>query len=182
LRYLIRVNLCILGKMNISKYLQFELIKLEMDSVVEPPMNETYSKKEYLVIKETILHELADLLDLSGKVSNRRKLFIDLLNREKKASTAIGKNIAIPHIRSMQARDLIIAIGRNSDGYEFEAMDDEPVKLFFCMAAPPYDDSLYLKVFKELAERFEYPGFIDKLLSAENGHEIIRIFQEYEQG
>jgi mannitol/fructose-specific phosphotransferase system IIA component (Ntr-type) len=49
------------------------------------------------------------------------------------------------------------------------------------MAAPPYDDNLYLKVFKELATRFEFPGFIDKLLNATDGHEIIRIFKEFEQ-
>ena len=167
--------------MNITRYLQYDLIKMEMEAEFAEPEGEAYSKKELLNMKEVILGELVDVLELSGKVSNPRKLLIDLFNREKKASTAIGSGIAIPHIRSMQAKDFIMAIGRNSDGYEFDSLDGEPVKLFFCMAAPPYDDSLYLKVFKELATRFDHPGFINKLLKATDGHEIIRTFKEFEQ-
>jgi mannitol/fructose-specific phosphotransferase system IIA component (Ntr-type) len=167
--------------MNISRYIQFELIKLEMNSEFDPPEEGEYSKKQIMDIKETILTELVDLMDQSEKVSNKHKLFVDLLNREKKASTAIGRGIAIPHIRSMQAKDFILVIGRKLEGYEFDSLDGQPVKLFFCMAAPPYDDSLYLKVFKELAERFDHPGFIENLLEAEDGHEIIRAFKEFEQ-
>lgn len=167
--------------MNISRYIQYELIKLEMDSEFEPPEEDEYSKRQVIEIKEAVLSELVELMDQSGKVSNKHKLFVDLLNREKKASTAIGKGIAIPHIRSMQAKEFILVIGRKLEGYEFDSLDNEPVKLFFCMAAPPYDDNLYLKVFKELAERFEHPGFVDSLLDAEDGHEIIRAFKEFEQ-
>jgi PTS system fructose-specific IIC component len=167
--------------MNITRYIQYDLIKMEMEAEFAEPEGEEYSKKELLNMKEVILGELVDLLERSGKVSNPRKLMIDLFNREKKASTGIGSGIAIPHIRSMQAREFIIAIGRKSAGYEFDSLDGEPVRLFFCMAAPPYDDSLYLKVFKELATRFENPGFVDKLLNATDGHEIIRIFKEFEQ-
>jgi len=172
-----------LAAMNISRYLQYELIKTEMESEFDPPEEgEEYTNKELWDIKETILQELVDLMDKSDKVSNKNKLFNDLLNREKKASTAIGKGIAIPHVRTMQAKDMIIVIGRKLEGYEFDAIDNEPVKLFLCMAAPPYDDSLYLKVFKDLAERFEHPGFIEKLLNAEDGHEMIWVFKEFEQG
>lgn len=167
--------------MNISRYIQYDLIKMEMDAAFEGPEEGDYSKKELLNMKEVILGELVELLELSGRISNPHKLLIDLFNREKKASTGIGSGVAIPHIRSMQAKDFIMAIGRKSEGYEFDALDGKPVKLFFCMAAPPYDDSLYLKVFKELATRFEYPGFIDKLLNASDGHEIIRTFKEFER-
>lgn len=168
--------------MNISRYLDTNLIKLEMAYEMEPPLDEEsgYSRKEILDIKEAIISELVDILDKSGNVSNKSKLNIDLFNREKKASTAIGNGIAVPHIRSKQARDFTIAVARGISGYEFDAPDNEPVKLFFCMAAPPYDDNLYLKVFKSLAERFEYPGFIDRLLEADDEHMIIRAFKEFE--
>ena len=153
-----------------------------MESEFDPPEEDQYTKKQLQYMKETILAELISVMDNSGLVSNPKKLLLDFVNREKKASTAIGNGVAIPHIRSMQAKDLIIVIGRNREGYEFDSMDGEPVKLFFCMAAPPYDDSLYLKIFRELALRFEHPGFIDDLLKAENEHEIIFAFKEFEQG
>lgn len=168
--------------MNISRYLDTELIKLDMDYEMPPPdeADEGYSKREVLSIKEAIIAELVDLLDKSGNVSNKSKLNTDLFNREKKASTAIGKGIAVPHVRTMQARDFTIAVAREFSGYEFDAPDEKPVQLFFCMAAPPYDDDLYLKVFKSLAERFEYPGFIERLLEADDEHMIIRAFKEFE--
>jgi PTS system fructose-specific IIC component len=158
-----------------------EQIKLQMESEFEPKdSNDGFSPKELLEIKESILRELVDLLDLSGKVSNKNKLAVDIFNREKQATTAIGNGIAIPHVRTMQAKEFIIAIGRHDTGFEFDAPDNQPVKLFICMAAPPYDDSLYLKVFKSLAERLEYPGFLDRIMDAEDPHMIIRAFKEFE--
>ncbi len=166
--------------MKISRFLKSDLIKLELDSQFDPPEDDGYSKKQLYTIKETLLLELVDLLDSSGKISNKKKLFNDLFNREKKASTAIGSRIAVPHVRTMQAKEFVMAIGRHSDGYEFDAPDDLPVRLFFCMAAPPYDDTLYLKVFKTLAEHLHYPAFVDTLLSAETPDMIIRAFKEIE--
>jgi len=162
--------------------MKVEAIKLNMDSRFDPPDPETgqYTKRQLEEIKLGIIGELVELLDLTGKVSNTSKLKHDLTNREKKASTAIGQHIAIPHVRTMQAKQFVMAIGRNSDGYEFEAPDHLPVKMFFCMAAPPYDDALYLKVFKTLASRFQMPGFIDNLLTEEDPNMIIRLFKELE--
>lgn len=167
--------------MNISRYVRPELIKLELDSEFDPPLDDTgYSKKQLLAIKESILSELVDLLDQTGKISNKKKLLNDLFNREKKASTAIGNQIAVPHVRTMQAKEFIMAIGRHSEGVEFDAPDNKEVRIFFCMAAPPYDDNLYLKVFKSLAEHLQYPEFIQSILAAEDPHMIIRAFKEIE--
>lgn len=167
--------------MNISRYVKAELIRLELESHFDPPEGDNgYSNKQLYAMKETIMSELVDLLDHSGKISNKKKLLNDLFNREKKASTAIGGQIAVPHVRTMQAREFIMAIGRHPQGYEFDAPDDLPVRLFFCMAAPPYDDNLYLKVFKALAERLQYPEFLNTLLTAETPDLIIRAFKEIE--
>jgi PTS system fructose-specific IIC component len=158
-----------------------EMIRLDMQCEFAPPADDSgYSKKQLAGMKEAILEELADLLDFSGKVSNKRKLVNDLFNREKKATTAIGHGIAVPHVRTMQAKEFAIAIGRKAEGYEFDAPDGLPVRLFFCMAAPPYDDTLYLKVFKALAERLQYQEFVDNLLTASDPHLIIRAFKELE--
>ena len=167
--------------MNISRYVKAELIQLELESEFDPPEAENgYSNKQLYAIKKAIISELVDLLDRSGKISNKNKLLNDLFNREKKASTAIGSQIAVPHVRTMQAREFTIAIGRHPLGYEFDAPDGLPVRLFFCMAAPPYDDNLYLRVFKALAECLRYPEFVNTVLTAETPDMIIRAFKEIE--
>jgi mannitol/fructose-specific phosphotransferase system IIA component (Ntr-type) len=168
-------------KMNIARFLKPELIKLEMETRVEfdPEQNLSPQRKLWMV-KDAILDELVDLLEKSGNVCNRKKLYTDLLNREKKASTGIGKGIAVPHVRTMQARDFVMGFARSREGYDFDAMDNGLVHLFFVMVAPPYDDNLYLRVFKGLAQVLQYDFLREKLISAKDEYEILRTIREME--
>jgi len=157
-----------------------ELIRLEMITEI-PEQPETGNRDKWIIdIKEMIIDELLDILDPAGKIGNRNKLFLDFMNREKKASTGIGKGFAIPHIRSMQARDFMIGFGRKPAGYEFGAMDGRPVRFFFVMAAPPYDDSLYLKVFKSISELVSFDKFGERLLEVEEPFDVIKTIREFE--
>jgi mannitol/fructose-specific phosphotransferase system IIA component (Ntr-type) len=138
------------------------------------------SIKKRLERKRMLLSECVEVLDQSGRVSNKSKLLTDMFNREKKATTAIGKGIVIPHIRTMQAKELIIGVLRSTDGYDFEALDGRLSHVFIPMAAPPYDDTLYLRVFKSLAQIFSADGFYDRVMTADQPYDIIRIFEDLE--
>lgn len=168
--------------MNIARLLDPELIKLNMETVIAAPEpGAAKSAKQLREDKEMILDELVSILEQSGKVGNRTKLLTDFINRERKASTATGHGIAFPHIRTYQARELVIGMGRSRAGYEFDAPDGEPVHLFFVMAAPSYgDETLYLRVFKALAEVLRFDYFRERLLSVESEYEVIRAFSEME--
>lgn len=169
--------------MQISRFLRPELVRLEMTTTFEENDEEeiaSLSPKRLLERKKVILNECVDLLDLSGKVSNKHKLLVDLFNREKKATTAIGRGVAIPHVRSMQAKELIIGVGRSVDGYDFDSLDGTRSQVFVPMAAPPYDDNLYLKVFKTLAQIFSAEGFLERVMAAQAPYDIIRIFEDLE--
>jgi mannitol/fructose-specific phosphotransferase system IIA component (Ntr-type) len=172
--------------MNISRLLDINLIKLRMETRLDADDEDDgdepseKSSRQKRVDKEQVLDELVGILGRSERIGNRNKLLIDLVNRERKATTAIGHGIAIPHVRTMQAKELILGLGISQEGYDFDAPDGEPVKLFFVMAAPPYDDSLYLRVFKSLAEVLQFDYFRRRLLAAEAEYDIIRAFQEME--
>lgn len=166
--------------MNISKYMTEELIDLDFEVELEEPPEDNNSEKWRQRNKERILTRLVEILDKSGKTVNNSKLLTDFVNRERKATTGIGEGIAIPHIRSMQARELIIGFARSFEGFDFESLDGEPVHMFFFMAAPPYDDSLYLKVFKALSENLQYEAFREELMSAGQPYDIIRAFKKME--
>jgi mannitol/fructose-specific phosphotransferase system IIA component (Ntr-type) len=157
-----------------------ELIKLDMETVLTEEPENGSRKKWILESKEALLSELLDILDPLGKIGNRKKLMLDFINREKKASTGIGQGFAIPHIRSMQAKEFMIAFGRHREGYDYDAIDQEPVKFFFIMAAPPYDDALYLKVFKSISELISLDGFGDQLMTAEEPYDIVKIIRSLE--
>lgn len=167
--------------MDISRYLKPDLIKLEMETEINiDPNSSLHPDKVLWMRKETILKELVDLLDISGKVGNRHKLLIDLVNREKKATTGIGQGIALPHVRTMQAKEFIMCLARSKKGYDFDSLDKKPVHLFFVMAAPPYEDALYLKIFKALAEILRFDYFREELLNVSSEYEIIRAIKRME--
>jgi mannitol/fructose-specific phosphotransferase system IIA component (Ntr-type) len=170
-------------EVQISRLLKPDLIRLEMmtsfDDLEEDDGGPLTTKRK-LEHKRLLLAECAEVLDISGRVSNKNKLLTDMFNREKKATTAIGRGIVIPHIRTMQAKELIIGVLRSTPGYDFESLDGILSHIFIPMAAPPYEDTLYLRVFKSLAQIFSADGFYDRIMSAQQPYDIIRVFEDLE--
>ncbi|MCZ6794447.1 MAG: PTS sugar transporter subunit IIA, partial [Planctomycetota bacterium] len=139
-----------------------------------------YYRRNLERIREEVLQELTDLMDESGLVANPRRLFRDLSQREKKAGTAIGQGIAIPHVRTLQVRSFIMAFGRSREGLPFEAPDEDPVHLFFAMSAPPHEDRTYLKVYRTLAKALLHPGVISRLMEVEDPSEVLFVLKSVE--
>ena len=168
------------NSMNISRYLKEESIVLAFKPEQGKPPEDSNSIRWKDRNKEQVLSDLVDLMEKSGRIGNKCKLLTDFINRERKATTAIGHGIAIPHVRTMQAKEFIIGFARSDEGIDFNSPDQEPVHLFFIMAAPPYDDNLYLKVFKALAESLQYESFRQELMDAQAPYEVIRAFKKME--
>jgi len=166
--------------MNLARYLKPAQIKVQLATRPTDPPEGASVEKHRWDLKEAALSELCDLLDSSGKSGNKSKLLTDLVNRERKSSTAVGMGVAIPHVRTMQAKELILAFARAPEGLDFEAPDGDPVKLFFAMVAPPYDDKTYLSIYKEIGSLILREDSRQRLLDAKNEHEIIRVFQTLE--
>jgi len=128
--------------------------------------------------KVRILDGLVDLLERSGKVGHRRRLFEDLRNREAKATTGLGRGVAMPHVRTNRAKGFAMAVAVAPEpGLPFDAVDDEPVRVFFCMVAPAHDDKYYLKVERNIAAAVEDEdvNLVGRLIEAEDAGEVVRI-------
>jgi len=167
--------------MRLSRYLTPELVELNLDSLVNLDFPEEMSPQRVArETKERIITALVDLLDRSGNVRNSHRLLRDLYNREKKATTGIGGGVALPHVRTIQVKEFVIAFARSEKGMEFEALDEKPVYVFFPMAAPPFDDTFYLRVYKSLADILRFENTIQELRNARDPHEIIRIIRSFE--
>lgn len=166
--------------MNLSRYITEQRVKLEMTTMVEPLAEGASEAKWLLDVKAQIIDELVSVLEVDSRIGNRNKLVLDFVNREKKATTAIGDGVAIPHIRSLQAKEFTLGFARSAAGLDFDSLDGDPVHLFFVMAAPPYDDALYLKVFKSLAEMLQFESFRDELMAVQSPGEVIRALRSME--
>lgn len=184
--------------MRLHRYLKQEMIDLHFDPLTTPAGSgrfaessveeedaeeaegEELTRRQRWDQKVRILEGLVDLLDKSGKVTNPRKCLTDLRNREAKASTALGSGIALPHVRTPQAKGFCMAIAvAPPPGLWFDAIDEEPVRLFIPMIAPAYDDKFYLKVERALAAAFaDGDEFRDSILEATSPGEVIHLLSQ----
>ena len=103
--------------------------------------------------KKEVFQAIATLLEKNKRIF-KAEIIVDLLEkREQLGTTAIGKGIAIPHCRSMATNKLTVIVGLHSEGIEFDAPDNLPVKIIFVIIAPPQDVN-YLPFLGKLVELF----------------------------
>lgn len=127
--------------------------------------------------KEEVLRELVALLDLDEK--SQAVLHKTLRRRENLGSTGIGKRIAIPHCRSLVVSRLRLAYGRKRTGIDFDSIDDQPVRHFFLIVAPPLEVSnQYLPILGRIAQFTKDPEVPRKLNSLSDPSEFLDLLEE----
>ncbi len=86
---------------------------------------------------------------------------------------------SIPHCRSLVVNKLRVAFGRKSDGLDFKAIDEKPVKFFFLIVAPPLEVSnQYLPVLGKIAQFSKEVDVPDRLLSINSPAEFMALLEE----
>jgi PTS system nitrogen regulatory IIA component len=107
---------------------------------------ELKSKKKAAVLEEMVAHLAEQQIARQGEA-----LLEVLRQREALGSTGLGKGIAIPHARSTMVAERAVLLARSTKGVDFEAVDGNPVHLFFLIVAPPLDtDPIYLQMLAQI--------------------------------
>ena len=138
-------------------------ISVQVKSIISPErivfMNHP-SKHDSLV-------ELSDNLATAPQVKDAKELQKEILKREELMSTAIGRGIAIPHVRLASVTDLVMSVGISKvDVIDFNPIDDIPVRLIFMIAAAYNQHSYYLQTISYFSAKIRDPQLRDSLLAA----------------
>jgi Kef-type K+ transport system membrane component KefB/mannitol/fructose-specific phosphotransferase system IIA component (Ntr-type) len=90
------------------------------------------------ITKNEIIAELLDLLIKRNHVTeaDRNKIYNALLEREKVISTGMQNGFALPHIKTGAVDRIICAVGIKAEGVDFNALDDQPSRIFILELAP----------------------------------------------
>jgi mannitol/fructose-specific phosphotransferase system IIA component (Ntr-type) len=150
---------------NLGRWLAEERVDLDLDAAFGD---------EYPATVESVAQHMAALLETSPDVVNATKLRSDLVLRERRAPSLPGHGVAIPHVRTLQARRLVLAVGISRTGLALPAPDGERVRLVIALVGPPYDDKAYLAAYKSLGERLERPGWIEAVCASRARGEVVR--------
>lgn len=122
--------------------------------------------------KKGALEELAEAMLNRTPNVDKGALVEVLLERERLGSTGIGDGVAIPHGKFHGIDQPIISFGRSRKGLDFEAMDGEPVYLFFLLVAPENSASIHLKALAKIARILKNSSFRKVLIEARTRKDI----------
>jgi PTS system nitrogen regulatory IIA component len=122
--------------------------------------------------KKEILLELVEPLKDTNLIDNVDAVVKIIMERERLGSTGIGDGVAIPHGKMKNIDSIICAVGRSQEGVDFDAVDRQPVHIFFLVLAPEDSASLHLKVLSRISKILRDPSFRKTILKLANAHEI----------
>jgi len=136
-----------------------------------------------IFISQTSRHdalvELATALSSAPQVKRSDELVSEILKREELMSTAIGRGIAIPHVRLSSVTDLVMAVGVcKTPVTDFQPIDDIPVSLLFMIAAAYNQHSYYLQTLSYFSAKLKKKELRDSLLNAQTTDEVYKLLIE----
>ena len=130
--------------------------------------------------KDEVLNTMVDLMDKSGKISDK-KLYLDAVKaREEEGTTGVGNGIAIPHGRCSAVKQAGLAAMSIKGGVEYNALDGKPVDLVFLIAAPENSGNVHLEILSKLATMLMDDEFVLKLKNAMTTEAFLDIIDKAE--
>lgn len=90
-----------------------------------------------------------------------------LLAREAMGSTGVGEGIAIPHAKVAGLPRLVACLGRARASIDFDAIDQQPVRLVFLLLIPAGSGGTHLRALARISRLLKDPTLRERLLAAE---------------
>ncbi|MDY2686447.1 MAG: fructose-specific PTS transporter subunit EIIC [Selenomonadaceae bacterium] len=132
--------------------------------------------------KSAAIHQLVELMDASGNLSDKEQYEKDVLAREASGTTGLGDGIATPHAKSKGVTRAGLAAMTVPGGMDFESMDGKPSRLFFLIAAPDGENDEHMAILSKLATMIMDPDFKEALIAAKTKEEFLQIINDKEDG
>ena len=123
--------------------------------------------------KRDALTELANVLANAPQVKRGDELLSEILKREELMSTAVGRGIAIPHVRLSSGTDLVMAVGVcRTPISDFQTVDDKPVNLLIMIAAAYNQHTYYLQTISYFSAKLKSQELRDAISNAATEKEV----------
>ena len=151
--------------MKISEILDHRAIKLGMTAAT----------------KEDALKELVDILAKVEDIGDPKGIVKALIERENLGSTGIGQGIAIPHGKTDKVTRLVAVLGVSKTGVNFDALDGEPVYIFFLLVAPKATAGPHLKALAQISRLLRDSYFCELIRKCKTADEVFTLIKSEEE-
>ena len=126
--------------------------------------------------KEAVIDEMVAKYHAEGIVTDADEYRNDILKRESESTTGIGEGIAMPHAKDSAVTRATVLFAKSTKGVDFNALDGQPVHLFFMIAAPEGANNEHLAALAALSSLLINPKLVADLKQAKTPDEVIDLF------
>jgi len=129
--------------------------------------------------KDALLRELVQVLAADRSIDESEVLRA-VRERESVLSTGIGHGVAIPHGKSSAVPELRMAAGLTASPIEFDALDGQPVALFFLLVGPETAAGPHIKALSRISRLVRRDDVRDRLIGAKSSAEFLEALRDAE--
>jgi mannitol/fructose-specific phosphotransferase system IIA component (Ntr-type) len=120
------------------------------------------------------------IFERSGLVPDGDTVVEKLLERERILSTGIGGGVAVPHAQVPGVGRLVMAASIHPPGISYPALDEQPVRLVFCLIGDTSTAADHLAGLARLARLARREDALERLIHAETGDVFLAVLSELE--
>ncbi|GAA0372531.1 fructose-specific PTS transporter subunit EIIC [Alkalibacterium iburiense] len=131
--------------------------------------------------KEAVIDEMISHLYKQDVIEDTSVFKEGIMNREAQTSTGLGNGIAMPHSKNKAVVNPAVLFAKSTKGVDYDALDGQPVELFFMIAAPEGGNNLHLEVLASLSRKLIDEEVIQALKEATSPEEVQALFEESEE-
>jgi len=126
-----------------------------------------------------VIDQLIDVLVRTHKIrpEDREAVRKAVKDRELSKSTGIGYGVALPHAGVPCIQDVVAVFGRLVQGIDFQALDNQPVKMCVLFLTPQGQFQKNLLTLSTFARFLSNKDNRQKLEAAQTAEEILAIFR-----
>lgn len=130
--------------------------------------------------RDEAIHEILDQLVEAGALQSDEvePVLRAIVQRETLGTTAIGRQVAVPHARLEHLEETVIGVGLSREGVEFHALDGQPVRGMFLVLGSPEKPEQYIDVMKSISEMIQTEDFRRFLWRSQNPGEVVELMDE----
>lgn len=126
--------------------------------------------------REQILTQMSRHTVALGWLKESEELANTLMERESLGSTGIGQGVAIPHGRLKNLDNIHLIFARSQEAIPFDAIDGNPVRLFFLIVSPLDDGNDHLLLLARIARLMRNSDIREQLLKAPTVEDLEKVF------
>ena len=130
--------------------------------------------------KGDVLRELVELVANKRSAIDPEPILAAVRERELVLSTGIGAGIAIPHVKTPLVDQLFVAAGVAHDPIDFDALDGQPVRLFFLLVGPESASGAHVKVLSRISRLLRRDPLRNALLKARDAAAFLEVVRTSE--